>query len=123
MKAIQLCLAVLACTAFVVPLGIGVNTNEQLKEYVDTVAEADKISETTSLDLRWTEVTDAGLPYIAPLVFLEELDLSWTVISDTGLVHLQSLTNLTRVFLEGTQVSEAGLRTLRAALPDATITR
>jgi len=61
------------------------------------------------IDLRDTQVSDAGLAHLENLTALERLYLSGTQVSDAGLAHLESLTALKELNLGGTQVSDAGL--------------
>jgi Leucine-rich repeat (LRR) protein len=62
-----------------------------------------------SLDLSNTEMSDAGLAHLQTLTALQSLDLSFTQVSDAGLAHLESLTSLQALYLSFTQVSDAGL--------------
>ena len=47
-----------------------------------------------AVDLRGTEVTDAGLKDLAPLTHLQKLDLSVTKVTDAGLKELAPLKRL-----------------------------
>ena len=67
----------------------------------------------TSIDLRGTQVTDAGLVHLKGLTSLKELILSYTQITDARLLHLKGLTSLQRLGLDGTQVTDAGLEHLK----------
>jgi len=51
------------------------------------------------------------------------LQLRGTEITDAGLVHLTGLTNLHTLILHGTLVTDEGVKTLQEALPDCKITR
>ncbi len=64
-----------------------------------------------------TEITDAGLPYLAGLTTLEEVDLRGTKVKGDGLVRLKGLTRLTRLYLpENAQFTARQLAPV-AALP------
>jgi internalin A len=54
---------------------------------------------------------------------LERLDLRRTDVADAGLPHLKELTNLTVIDLGGTQVTDTGVRELQRALPSSKIIR
>ena len=61
------------------------------------------------LNLRGTEVTDAGLAHLAGLTGLVKLHLEKTKVTDAGLEHLKGLENLESLNLYGTEVTDAGL--------------
>ena len=98
----------------------------------------------TKLDLRQTEVGDAGLAHLNALADLESLtlgeragdvglehlkglpllhtlNLRATRVTDAGLVHLQALPHLRSLDLRDTRVTDAGLQELRKALPNCAI--
>ena len=52
---------------------------------------------------------------------LKILNLRHTQITDAGLVHLEGMASLETLYLNGTQVSKAGVKQLRTALPDCAI--
>ena len=60
------------------------------------------------LRLDGTPVDDAGLAPMRHLPRLRNLSLNCTKVTDAGLIHLGVLPVLAQVELEGTQVSEAG---------------
>ena len=64
------------------------------------------------LDLRRTQVTDAGLKELAGLKSLQALDLGDTKVTDAGLKELAGLKNLQTLDLCNTQVTDAGLKEL-----------
>ena len=66
----------------------------------------------TTLDLSFTEVTDAGLKELAPLKNLTTLDLGYTKVTNAGLKELAPLKNLTKLYLNRTRVTDAGLNEL-----------
>ena len=57
-----------------------------------------------SLDLKDTDVTDAGLKELAALKGLQALSLGWTKVTDAGLKELAGLKALQSLNLGGTQV-------------------
>ena len=62
-----------------------------------------------TVDLRQTEVTDAGLEHLKRLPRLESLNLTRTKVTDAGMQHLEGLTTLRTLGLFGTHVTDAGL--------------
>lgn len=66
-----------------------------------------------SLNLRGTEVTDAGLANLSGLVNLRSLNLWSTAVSDAGLAHLRGATRLQSLVLAHTKVTDAGLAQLQ----------
>jgi hypothetical protein len=69
-------------------------------------------SEFEYLDLRGTQVTDAGLAHLRNAKKLESLYLS-AAITDAGMSHLSGLTNLRRLSLMDTKVTDTGLEQLK----------
>ncbi len=65
-----------------------------------------------ALDLRHTEVTDAGLKELAGLKSLQTLDLWGSKVTDAGLKELAGLKSLQTLELRNTQVTDAGLKEL-----------
>ena len=55
--------------------------------------------------------------HLEGLTGLGHLDLKDTQVTDAGLVHLEGLTNLKSLDLRYTQVSDAGVARLKRALP------
>jgi hypothetical protein len=74
-----------------------------------------------TLDLRHTKVTDAGLEHLAGLKKLRVLNLRRTQVTDKGLEHLAGLKKLRTLSLYGTKVTDEGEADLRKALPDLEI--
>lgn len=73
-----------------------------------------KGSETiVELNLRGTDVTDAGLAHVATLKNLKKLHLEKSKVTDAGLEQLKGLTNLEYLNLYGTEVSDAGIEHLK----------
>ena len=66
-----------------------------------------------SLHLNETEVTDAGLEQIKELKSLESLDLRQTQVTDTGLKHLKAMSRLEELDLDQTHVTDNGLENLK----------
>ena len=64
------------------------------------------------LNLRYTQVTDAGLKELAGLKSLHTLGLSGTQVTDAGLKELAGLKSLHTLYLSETQVTGAGLKEL-----------
>lgn len=71
--------------------------------------------------LRNTEITDAGLAYLAGRKELRYLSLSDTRVTDAGLEHLKDLTKLEWLDLKKTQVTPGGIKALQQALPGCMI--
>ena len=70
----------------------------------------------SQLSLRRSQVTDAGLVAMEPMVRLQRLALG-PATTDAGLVHVQRLVGLQCLDLSGTQITGEGLR-LSKDLPD-----
>ncbi|MCY2991565.1 MAG: SUMF1/EgtB/PvdO family nonheme iron enzyme [Planctomycetota bacterium] len=88
----------------------------------------DGLAKIAQLDLRvlrldHTQVTDAGLEFVANKESLEILSLEGTGVSNAGLERLHGLTKLRELHLGGTQVTDTGVTKLQAALPDCRILR
>ena len=71
------------------------------------------VSQLRALTLRDTHVTDAGLHHLKGLGQLQTLDLSGTHVTDAGLHHLKGLGQLQTLDLSGTHVTDAGLHHLK----------
>lgn len=67
----------------------------------------------TTVGLRNTQVTDAGLLHLTGVTKLNVLDLDNTQVTDAGLSHLKGLTKLEWLYLHNTQVTDAGLLHLK----------
>ena len=78
-------------------------------------------SEVDAVDLRDTQITDAGLIHLKGMTKLVNLHLDGTSITDAGLVHLKELTNLKALYISETQVTDVGIAELQKALPKCTI--
>jgi uncharacterized membrane protein len=70
------------------------------------------------LDLSGTSVSDTGLAHLGELPHLESLNLYGTAVGDGGLAHLESLESLRRLYLWQTDATLAAVDRLRAALPE-----
>ena len=79
----------------------------------DVISELGTLRNLVHLDLRFTQVDDAGMKYLNGLLRLKELDISHTKVTDTGLEHLKGLTNLTRLSVGNTTIPNADLENLR----------
>ncbi len=75
----------------------------------------------TSLSLSNTQVTDAGLAYLAGLNDLQSLMLDGTQVTDAGLAHVKRMKNLLALDLSGTHVTDDGIAELTRALPECEI--
>jgi hypothetical protein len=64
------------------------------------------------LALDHTQITNAGMQEIEPLVKLNCLGLEHTLIDDAGIECVCQLHHLARLFLDGTKVTDAGLKYL-----------
>ena len=62
----------------------------------------------TALDLRNTQITDAGLEHLKGLTNLVCVYLRYTQVTDAGLEHLKGLTNLTNLVTSQKVVGRAG---------------
>ena len=78
-------------------------------------------SEVDAVDLRDTQITDAGLIHLKGMTKLVNLHLDGTSITDAGLVHLKELTNLKALYIAETQVTDIGIAEQQKALPNCTI--
>jgi hypothetical protein len=67
-----------------------------------------------SLNLRGTQITDAGLQELRDLKNLTFLDLRSTKITDEGLRHLSQIENLQVLFLGETSITDEGLKELNS---------
>jgi hypothetical protein len=74
-----------------------------------------RLRELRVLDLRYSRITDDGLPYLGGLTGLQELTLSKTRVTSAGLASLKDMADLRLLDLHGTAVGDAGLRWLPPA--------
>ena len=75
----------------------------------DTLKTLAGLTKISSLNLRGTEVTSAGLAQLKELKGLTHLHLEKTKVNDAGLKFLQELPNLEYLNLYGTEITDAGL--------------
>ena len=75
------------------------------------------------LHLEQTAVDDQGMQHLVTLKNLKYLNLFGTKITDRGLVHLSGLTNLQRLYLWQTAVTDAGIVKLEKSLPGLRVVR
>ena len=75
------------------------------------------------LNLSDTGVTDAGLVHLKGLTSLQSLHLGGTEVTDVGLEHLKGLTSLKTLDLRKTKVTTAGVEDLQSALPKCYIAK
>jgi Leucine-rich repeat (LRR) protein len=66
-----------------------------------------------SLDLRNTQVSDAGLPELLQLPDLAELSLQHTAVTDAGMAIVRQLPRLRNLTLSNNRVGDAGVAQLR----------
>jgi hypothetical protein len=78
----------------------------------DHLKQASAIKNVIWMNLAGTEITDAGLKFIADMP-LEKLHLERTQISDAGLQHLKNMKRLTYLNVYDTKVTDAGLQYLK----------
>ena len=86
---------------------------EQLNLGEDDPIPAARLSELKRLELRGTQVTDAGLAHLKALAGLQTLALKGTAVTDAGLAHLKGLVSLQILVLNNTAVTDAGLAHLK----------
>ena len=101
----------LAALAGVLLVGV-INDNRDpiavLEEWGGKI-ERNEQGEVVEVELRFKDITDAGLLHLAGLTNLQTLTLHSTKITDAGLVHLKELTNLQTLFLANTKITDTGL--------------
>lgn len=73
------------------------------------------------LHLEKTKITDKGLEQLKGLEKLEYLNLYGTEITDAGLAHLEGLKKLKNLYLWQTKVTSEGVKKLQDALPELKI--
>jgi hypothetical protein len=79
----------------------------------ELLVEVSKLTRLEDLQLKGSEVTDAGLAFLSGLTGLKRLLLRETKVTDAGLIHLTGLSELEQLTLGSTECSDAGLRHLR----------
>jgi hypothetical protein len=77
----------------------------------------------TTLQLKSTRITDAGLAHLKNLPHLRSLTVENAPITDAGLAHLKALTRLEALTLAGTKVTDAGLQSFQLAAPRVKVER
>jgi hypothetical protein len=70
-----------------------------------------------SLDLAFSNVTDAGVEHVGHLHSLESLRLEGTDVSDASIPILSKMRSLKELNVEHTKITNSGARALEAALP------
>lgn len=103
-----------------VDIASGTFDDEELAQMVIRLAAFPKL---TSLKVRDSKVTDAGLVHLKKLPQLTELSLEVTAITDAGLAHLKELTRLETLNLKGTKVTDAGVQDFQKAMPKTKVER
>lgn len=81
------------------------------------------ISTLVRLHLEKTKVTDDGLVHLKDLANLEYLNLYGTAVTDAGLEHLKGLGKLKKLYLWQSQATDEGVAKLKEALPDVTVVK
>ena len=90
-------------------------TDAEIEKYVA------KLTSLHMLSLDGTNVTNAGLAFLKPLVNLDDLDLgSLKGVTGAGLVYLKDLPNLKNLNLQSSGITGADLETLATTLPNLT---
>ena len=74
-----------------------------------------------ALILSGTKITDVGLETVSSVNGLVGLELERTPVTDAGLEHLRGLVALKWLYLRDTKVTEAGVKRLQQALPNCAI--
>ena len=89
----------------------------------DKMRYVSRLTALESLNLRSTDVGDAGLAQLSGLNNLKELDLSFTSVTDVGLAEVAKLGNLRKLVLTGTSVTEKAIDNVRAVKKNLVIDR
>ena len=92
-------------------------SDEELEEIV--ALGLNELPDLSQLSLRRSQVTDAGLVVVGPMVRLQRLALG-PATTDAGLVHVRGLVGLQYLDLSGTQITGHGLRHSKD-LPDLNV--
>ncbi|MBC7820715.1 MAG: hypothetical protein IAG10_27840 [Planctomycetaceae bacterium] len=77
----------------------------------------------TTLKIRYSKLTDAGVVHLKKLPALRNLSLETSAITDAGLAQLTDLTQLGTLNLKGTQVTDAGVQAFEKAMPKTKVER
>ena len=85
------------------------------------LADVAKLQNLTRLHLENTAITDAGMAHVGKLAKLEYLNLYGTKVTDAGIAQLKGLKNLKKLFVWQTGVTEKGAADLQSALPECDI--
>lgn len=92
----------------------------QLARFADVLQAFPRL---TTLQLKSTKITDAGLEHLKRLNQLRSLTVEDSAITDNGLAALKDLTRLEELTLKGGQVTDAGVAALQQALPALKVVR
>ena len=87
------------------------------------VARLTAFPQLTTLKIRYSKLTDAGVVHLKKLPALRNLSLETSAITDAGLAQLTELTNLETLNLKGTQVTDAGVQAFQKAMPKTKVER
>ena len=82
-----------------------------------------KLTQLRRLHLERTPVTDEGIAHLAGLAHLEYLNLYGTSVTDKALEHLTGMKKLEQLYLWQTQVTAEGVAKLEKALPKVRVLR
>lgn len=74
-----------------------------------------------SLDLAFSNISDAGMRHVSQLKYLKELRLEGTDVSDQSIPTLQQIRSLKELNVEHTKITLEGGRELEALLPGCTV--
>lgn len=80
-----------------------------------------KLKNLTKLRLEKTSVSDAGLEYLKGLTYLEFLNIYGSQVGDQGIAKLSDLRNLRSLYAWETRVTEAGANQLESQLSKLTV--
>lgn len=72
------------------------------------------LKELRYLDLRLTQIGDAGAAHLKNLTSLQTLNLFRTQVGDQGLAQIERLTNLQTLLIGGTKITDDGLVNLKS---------
>jgi hypothetical protein len=86
-----------------------------------TLACVTKLPSLKRLNLRWTNIGDAGMRYVSELGTLEELVLVGAEVTDASVGRLKRLRSLKKLDVSLTLMTASGVAELQAALPSCRI--
>ena len=101
-------------------IGWGAYDDDDLAQMVIRLAAFPQL---TSLKVRYSKLTDAGLVHLKKLSQLQNLSLETTAITDAGLEHLKDMIYLEALNLKSTKVTEVGVQVFQKAMPNTKVER